>query len=211
MLSPLQERLVRLFFSLPDTADFALAGGSALVYRAVVDRSTRDLDFFVPIQGVVRSTSERFEARLVSEGFQFRVVRSAPSFVRLVVSQGQDEVVVDLGYDFRLHDPERTAIGNVLSLPDLAADKLLALFGRAEARDYLDVYHLAQRFSTDEMLSWAKAKDPGFDEYVLATMLGHIDRHDRREFEADEATFAALTDFFSELRATLIARSVGGK
>ncbi len=211
MLSPLQERLVRLFFSLPDAASFALAGGSALVYRAVVDRSTKDLDFFVPIENEVRRASERFEAHLVSEGFQFRVVRSAPSFVRLVVSQGQDEVVVDIGYDFRLHDPERTAIGNVLTLPDLAADKLLALFGRAEARDYVDVYYLAKRFSTDEMLSWAKAKDPGLDEYVFATMLGHIDRHDRREFEVDEATFAALSDFFSELRATLVERSVGGE
>ncbi len=46
MLSPLQERLRRLVAQLPDTDTVALAGGAALIVRGIVDRATRDLDFF---------------------------------------------------------------------------------------------------------------------------------------------------------------------
>ena len=49
------------------------------------------------------------------------------------------------------------------SLKDLAADKTLALFGRATTRDFVDVYLLLQRFELSQLMTWAAAKDPGFD------------------------------------------------
>jgi hypothetical protein len=49
-----------------------------------------------------------------------------------------------------------------LSLRDLAARKTLALFGRAEARDFADVYDLARGFGRDQLLDWAATDDPGF-------------------------------------------------
>jgi hypothetical protein len=49
-----------------------------------------------------------------------------------------------------------------LSLEELAADKLLALFGRAAARDYEDVAALRRHFSWRVLLELASAKDAGF-------------------------------------------------
>ncbi len=103
---------------------------------------------------------------------------------------------------------EPTSLGPVLALDELGADKLLALFGRAEARDFVDVHALAQRLGIDRLLGLAKEKDSGFDEYVLATMLGTMPRLPRSEFEIDDVTYAALDVFYRDLRARLIANAL---
>jgi hypothetical protein len=75
---------------------------------------------------------------------------------------------------------------------------MLALLMRALARDYVDVYMLARRFTTERLCELAKEKDREFDETVFAGMLGAIERLDRQEFEVDDATLEALRAFFSE-------------
>lgn len=52
-----------------------------------------------------------------------------------------------------------------------AADKTLALFGRAAARDLVDVHALTRRYSHDQLCALAAEKDPGFDREVLADAL----------------------------------------
>ena len=46
MLTPLQLQIRQILASLPDTEDLALAGGGALIVQGIIDRETRDLDFF---------------------------------------------------------------------------------------------------------------------------------------------------------------------
>lgn len=46
-LANLQQEVARILFGLPESAGFAMAGGSALVALGVIDRPTRDLDAFV--------------------------------------------------------------------------------------------------------------------------------------------------------------------
>jgi predicted nucleotidyltransferase component of viral defense system len=126
------------------------------------------------------------------------------------VSAGLDEeIVVDLAVDHRLAPAESGPLGPVLALDDLAADKLLALFGRAEARDFVDVWALAQVMATERLLELARTKDPGFDAYVLATMIGTLDRHPRSELEIDDASVVSLRQFFAGFRASLIHGTLG--
>ncbi|GEP39994.1 hypothetical protein NPS01_36570 [Nocardioides psychrotolerans] len=77
-------------------------------------------------------------------------------------------------------------LGPTLAPLELAGRKLLALFGRAEARDFADVYVLAQRFGKDDLLEQAQVLDAGFDPQVLAQMMGTLKR-----FAADEIPLAA--------------------
>lgn len=60
------------------------------------------------------------------------------------------EVVVEMAHDFRLQPTADFDIGPVLSVEELGADKLLALFGRAEPRDFVDVYFLAQQLGAGD-------------------------------------------------------------
>lgn len=73
---------------------------------------------------------------------------------------------VDLAQDspYRLAPSSVTVDGMpTRSLQDLAADKTLALFGRATTRDFVDVYMLLQRYELSQLMAWAEEKDPGFD------------------------------------------------
>jgi hypothetical protein len=51
---------------------------------------------------------------------------------------------VDFGLDWREHDPVQLDLGPVLALPDADANKVGALYSRAEVRDYLDVDSIRQ-------------------------------------------------------------------
>lgn len=70
------------------------------------------------------------------------------------------------------------AHGLVLHADDAVANKVCALFGRAEVRDYVDVDAIlaSGRYAEDELLDLAADHDPGFDQSRFAEALAAIDR-----------------------------------
>jgi hypothetical protein len=77
VLSSLQERVARIVTELPEADGFALAGGAALVVTHVVDRATRDLDFFGPSAAEVDRLVPAVESALSAAGFEVRRERAA--------------------------------------------------------------------------------------------------------------------------------------
>lgn len=212
MLSSFQERVARLFLGLPEADGYALAGGSALVVHGLIDRETKDLDFFVAVPTAVRPALEALVRAVKADGLDCQVLRSGPSFARLRISGSDGQAaLVDLGYDWRLAPPVETRLGPALSSEELAADKLLALYGRAAARDFVDVYQLARVHGIDAILTWAGEKDRGLDLYHLAIAMDSIERHPRTEFAVDDPTLVRLKEFFADLRADLVERSLRGR
>jgi Nucleotidyl transferase AbiEii toxin, Type IV TA system len=209
MLTSLQQRAVRVFFDLPESEGFALVGGAALLAHGVGTRPTRDLDLFTEPPVDVAAVAAAYVDALKAEGLGADVVRSGRLFARLVVTDGGDALEIDLATDSLWLPVEQTELGPVKALREVAADKVLALFGRAAARDFVDVWVLAQRFSPDDLLEWAAEKDAGFDRYVLAEMIGMLERHPRAEYVVDDAGFAAMERFYRGWRAQLIDRSLG--
>ena len=89
-----------------------------------------------------------------------------------------------------------TVLGPSLAPEELAARKLLALFGRAEARDFADVYVLIQRFGKERLLDLASALDAGFDHVVLAQMLRTIGRFADDEIPLSPSDLPKAKKFF---------------
>ncbi|HMG43303.1 MAG TPA: nucleotidyl transferase AbiEii/AbiGii toxin family protein [Acidimicrobiales bacterium] len=85
----------------------------------------------------------------------------------------------------------------------MAADKLLALFDRAQARDFVDVAALVGRFGFDGLCDLAKEKDAGFSLAVLREMLGGFARFDQAEFGLDDTAYVQLAHQVRQWRATL--------
>jgi hypothetical protein len=73
----------------------------------------------------------------------------------------------------------------VLHPDEVAADKTLALFGRAAARDLVDVAALSERYTLQQPCELAAEKDAGFDRRVLADALAAAAAH-------PDAAFAEL-------------------
>jgi len=193
MLSPLQERVATIIASLEEAQDFALAGGAALILRGDVQRDTRDLDFFGLTPDAVDRLVPAADRALRQAGLTVRRVQQNPGFARLVVEGEGERTEVDLGADARLFPAEPGRPAPLLSGVELAVDKLLALFGRAEARDFVDLLAIENRYGLERLCRLAAEKDRGFSPAILADMLGRFGRLRRPEFDIDDAGYQQLS------------------
>ena len=195
MLSDLQRRVRGIVAGLPEGAAVALAGGGALTVTGVVRRGTDDLDFFAAHPQPVAPVLEAMETGLEEAGLRVTRLRASDTYARLLVESDTDATYVDVATDYRLMPALETAEGLILAGRELAADKTLALAGRAEARDYIDFRALAQRFSLTELCDLAVSKDGGFTPSLLADALDYIDERDRDTFDLDDAAYDDLVAF----------------
>jgi len=192
VLSPLQERIAELVAGLDEADGFALAGGAALIARGDVRRQTRDLDFFGLSGGAVDRLAPAVRDALSAAGLVVGHVQVNPGFVRLIVSNGDERTELDLAADARLFPAEPGRLAPTLTGEELAVDKVLAVFGRAEARDFADLMTLEPRYGLGRLCELAAEKDPGFDAAGFAEMLRRFGRLRRDEFELDDAGYAQL-------------------
>ena len=81
-----------------------------------------------------------------------------------------------------------TIAGPTFAPDELAGRKVVALFSRAEARDFADVFALLRRYPKPELLELAAENDAGFDQAVFAEMLRGVQRHDDARLTAGGAT-----------------------
>ena len=94
--------------------------------------------------------------RLIREGFAVEVNAMDHGFAKLSVHDpsNNEATLVDIGFDPAGSPATTMSIGAVRALDDLAGDKLLALFGRAAPRDFVDVDALRARFACRELKSF---------------------------------------------------------
>jgi predicted nucleotidyltransferase component of viral defense system len=205
MLFALQRTVLAALGQLDASDSFALAGGAALIVHGVVDRTTRDLDLFTEESRDVATLHQALTSELVERGLGVTVISAIETFVRLEVHDpGSDErIEIDLGVDVRMAAPVTTEVGRVLSIDELAADKLLALFGRAELRDFLDVADLLGRFPKERLIELAVAKDAGFTLDRFAESLAALHRFSDADWQAHDAERERFTRMFDEWRAAI--------
>ena len=120
----------------------------------------------------MRQLADALAVALRAEGAHAKLDRREPGFTRLAVtvSDGRS-VVVEVGHDARIREAVQLSFGRVLHPEEVAADKTLALFGRAAARDLVDVAALSERYTLEQLCELAAEKDPGFDRSVFADAL----------------------------------------
>lgn len=206
MLTVLQQRLVQAVRELPQAEGFALAGGAALIAQGASNRPTKDLDFFAESSADVDQFLPVLEASLEEAGLSVERIVAEPGFARLSVSDESDHTLIDLAYDTRLYAPVETDFGPVLALDELATDKTLAVFGRAEARDFVDLMALSEQYTLDQLIELASAKDAGFDLAMFRMALASMSRHPRPTFQVSEEDYERLQNLVSRWMADLDQR-----
>jgi predicted nucleotidyltransferase component of viral defense system len=207
-LSAFQLEVARLFFALAGSQGFLLAGGAALLAQHLTVRSTEDLDFFTtPERGHVLAARDALEAAANQHGWSVQRIHDSVTFCRMVIRSADAGVLVDLAVNAPPDLPaSETSAGPTLAPEELAGHKLLALFDRAAARDFSDVYALTHRFGKDILLARAAQIDAGFDAEVLADMIASLDRFTDDELPVSGSSSAAdLRAFFAAWRSELTA------
>jgi hypothetical protein len=193
-VDPFHERLTRLALGVAAPYGFCLAGGYAVQAHGFVERMSQDVDLFTTMSAVEDFPIAQAEvvAALRADGIEVVIQREGPTFARLVVSDpvGGNASVLELGADWRAHPPVTLAIGPVLHPADAAANKMCALFGRAEVRDYVDVHGMLTdgRFTGDKLLRMAAEHDPGFSPTIFAEALRAVRRFPASAFEPYKLT-----------------------
>ncbi len=204
-LTRVQRRIARTVLSVAGPDGFHLAGGAALVASHLTDRPTRDIDAFTSVDVDVGAVADRVADALRGEGYEVTIPRRSAWFASLAVTAGdarRSRLDVDLGRDAREWPGTTTSLGPTLSPRELAAGKVLALFGRVQPRDLADVAALVEQFPLEPMLADAKIKDPGFDRRIMAEMIRMVVARPDAQWPVG-ADVAALRRFGTELAATL--------
>ncbi len=143
-----------------ETGERYLAGGAAIHFSPNSTRYSNDLDFFHDSVERVAATFTRDRACLETAGYHVRVEMSQPGFVRAEVSRKGDATRVDWAHDsaWRFMPLVRAKLGGWLLHPvDLAVNKVLALAGRDEARDFVDILYVDEQILPLGAACWAAA------------------------------------------------------
>jgi hypothetical protein len=195
-LTAFQIEVAHAFFDLPSSAGFLLAGGGALLAQRLTTRPTQDLDFFTsPSRGDVAVAVAGFAAEADRRGWNIEIVRQNSTFARLIIT-ATEQLLIDLAVDSPPERPPTASfVGPTYAPEELAGRKVIALFDRAEARDFADCYVLASRFGKAELLERAADIDPGFERQIFAQMLRTLRRFTDNEIPAENPD--AIREFFS--------------
>ncbi len=155
--------------------------------QILAPRRSRDIDLFHDTTEAVAKTVEFDRALIEDHGFTFRFVRETPTFAEAVVERGDQATLIQWVFDsafrfFPLVIDE--TLGLALHPFDLAVNKVLAMAGRLEARDFIDLVSCCDRIQPLGYLVWAACgKDPGFGPPSLLQEIRRGGRYPQAEID----------------------------
>lgn len=176
-LTDLQKRVLRLLAA-NRNPDSYLAGASVIHRGDESPRFSEDLDFFHDLTDSIAVSAERDSETLRRAGYEVEWILRTPTFQRAILHAEGNVLKLEWAHDsaFRFFPVEPDSdCGYRLHIADASTNKILALAGRQEIRDFVDVLHLDQTYLSLGALTWAACgKDPGFTPEFL---LDQLNRH----------------------------------
>jgi predicted nucleotidyltransferase component of viral defense system len=200
-LTEFQTEVLRRFFE--RRKEFFLTGGAALAGFYLHHRDTHDLDLFATADVLEQGESS---IREVADhiGASLQRLQISPSFRRLLLTKGDEGVVIDLAVDQAPQVSEKRLIGGILvdSPQEIFANKLCALLSRVEPRDLFDVMRLeAAGLDLKDGCLNAARKDGGFSPAQLAWVLKSFPLTDDTPWEGGADLSAYRDDLIRRLAA----------
>lgn len=162
-----------------------LAGGTAINRSSASPRYSADLDFFHDAAENARLSAEKDAALLIQNGYDVEWSLREANMHRAFIRHGADGLKLEWCHDsaFRFFPVQADAeVGYCLHTADLATNKALALAGRAEIRDFIDILFLDESYLSVGAVCWAACgKDQGF---TPRSLLDFANRH--MKFRAED-------------------------
>jgi hypothetical protein len=180
-----------------------VAGGVALNALLEAPRLSVDIDLFHDTSEALATTVREDWALLEESGYEVVFVRDAVAYAEARVSNADGSTLIQWVRDsaFRFFPlEENEEFGVTLNPFDLATNKVLAMAGRLEPRDWIDTMNCCEKLQPLGFLVWAACgKDPGFNPSSLLQQLQRSTRYSQAEL--DILDFAGETPNAAELGA----------
>jgi hypothetical protein len=179
-----------------------VAGGAALNTLIDAPRLSEDVDIFHDTAEAVHAEFERDRAVLEAAALPVTLKRQWETFVEAQVGSGDNTTELQWAFDsaFRFFPlVEHSELGLTLHPFDLATNKVIALVGRAEPRDWVDTIECDARLQPLGYLVWAASgKDPGLNPEFILEQAARSARYTevdlaRLTFEGERPTASALS------------------
>lgn len=182
VLTPVQLAFLRRFFAASAAPSFFLTGGTSLAGFYFGHRLSDDLDLFT-LDDMALPEAE-VVVNQIAESLNLQNARSRRfEYFRQFIFEPADAegaaLRIDLVRDFGPQYGERVAVEGIIvdSVQNIAANKVTAILGRTEAKDFVDLHFILKTgFEFDRLFQLAKEKDTGLTEFYLAQALLEVRR-----------------------------------
>jgi len=163
-----------------------VAGGAALNELLKSSRLSQDVDLFHDTREAVLASWKTDCKNLERAGYNVRSLREFPTFVEAEVTRGTEGVILQWVQDsaFRFFPLiEHPDFGLSLHPFDLATNKTLALIGRVEVRDWVDIIHCHTQLQSFGCLIWATCgKDPGLSPMFILEQASRSTHYTKEDY-----------------------------
>jgi len=186
-LTNIQQAVLRVIADSRRQTESYIAGGVALNTLLAAPRLSRDIDLFHDSAEALAASWSADRALLEAAAFGVTIVRERPTFVEAAVCAGDESVILqwvqDSAYRF-FPLVEHPLLGLALHPFDLATNKVLAMAGRLEPRDWIDVINCDAAIQPFGLLAWAACgKDPGYGPGALLVEARRSGRYTQDELD----------------------------
>jgi predicted nucleotidyltransferase component of viral defense system len=211
LLSTLQREFLKRFFATAIGPHFYLTGGTVLAAFHLRHRLSVDLDLFT-LDDLALREANALVPRLAQElGCHIGQSRRTENFIQFLLEpQTGEPLQVDLVRDFGPQYGERIEIDGVIvdSIENIGANKLTAILGRVEPKDFVDLYFILQAgYDFNDLLAKAQAKDLGMQPFFMAGALLQVRKLHHLPATTPSLTRSELEEFIIPLADELFDRS----
>jgi|SRR3989344_2071463 len=181
IITPIQEKFLKAFFISPLSSSFFLTGGTALAQYYLKHRKSEDLDLFT-LDQKLQFDFVNAEVLKIAKSLNFKIINqvSTGTYIQFIFESNKEILKIDLVKDVPVQFGKIKKVRGVFvdSIENIAVNRLLAIFGRTDAKDFVDLYfilHSYKQLKFEDLFDKAKRKDTGLNEFYLASMLAEVE------------------------------------
>ncbi len=187
---------------------FYLSGGTALAEFYLGHRYSEDLDFFTSIEMHLPKLPEILTEISKSVFAEIEIQRSFEHFAKAFFTRDNDTIATDWVCDtpFRLG---KTLFDEELGIhyddiDDIGANKISALFDRADIKDFVDLFFLDKEgYSFGNLFEKANEKHVGLDRLWMVYALEQINHKEKLPRMIKPVSIEELRDHFLKIAKEL--------
>jgi len=176
----LQDQFLNRFFTSRFGTDFYLTGGTALARFYFHHRESVDLDVFTQNQEI-DFAAVNLEVGKMVHAMNLKTIKQVVTntYLQYILEDHVHKgLKIDVVKDVPVHFGEFKHAGKttVDSLENIGSNKVLAIFGRTDHKDFIDLYYILHEtpLTFDYLVSLAKQKDIGLTEFYLANSIDQL-------------------------------------